>query len=84
MPSARTTASTIQVSKEEHDGPRDAKNALTREKRGLKSDIKKLAHELKGKEAELVADAKPDAVCIGRLRILFKRHGSCRNGFRHQ
>ena len=55
MPNTSTTASTIQVSKEEHDGLRDAKTALTRENRGLKSDIKKLANELKGNEAELKA-----------------------------
>ena len=55
MPPARSTATTIQVSKDEHDGPQKAKNDLTRENRGLKSDNKKLAHELKGKEAELKA-----------------------------
>ena len=55
MPSTRTTATTIEVSKEEHDGLRDAKTALTKENRGLKSDIKKLANELKGNEAQLKA-----------------------------
>ena len=70
MPSTRTTATTIQVSKEEHDGPRDAKNTLTRENRDLKSDNKKLANELKGKEAELKGkEAELKAMSEERARL---------------
>ena len=53
MPPARSRATTIEVSKEEHDVPQKAKNDLTRENRGLESENKKLGYELKGKEAEL-------------------------------
>ena len=70
MPSTRTTATTIQVSKEEHDGLRDAKNTLTRENRDLKSDNKKLANELKGKEAELKGkEAELKAMSEERARL---------------
>ena len=70
MPSTRTTATTIQVSKEEHDGLRDAKNTLTRENRDLKSDNKKLANKLKGKEAELKGkEAELKAMSEERARL---------------
>ena len=73
MPNTRNTATTIQLSKEEHDGLRDAKNALTRENRGLKSDIKKLAHELKGKEAEL-KDKEAELKAVSEERGRLKRN----------
>ena len=73
MPNTRNTATTIQLSKEEHDGLRDAKNNLTRENRGLKSDIKKLSHGLKGKEAEL-KDKEAELKAVSEERGRLKRN----------